>query len=242
MHAKVVAITQSLVEGITTPEEFIAYCARVSNPSNQMNNATSEKLIRYLVQNGHWSPFDMVNVTMEIRTTRAIMAQVLRHWSFRFQEFSQRYANVEDFNLKDLEVRFAHEQGNRQGSSEVGDAPMGLSHDAQQYAMEGVYGYKELIRKGIAPESARFVLPLCTPTTAYMSGTVRSWMTYFWQRLDPHAQKEHRELAGQMLRAFAPQFPLIYNLICSGRPAYVEGSWISPEGQFSTGYQGEVLD
>lgn len=208
-----------------TPEQFIVYTARVSNPSNQMNTDTAEKLLSYLVRHSHWSPFDMVDMILEIECPRAIGTQILRHWSFRFQEFSQRYAVVSPEHRASawdhVEVRFAHSGGNRQGSSEVGPAPMGLTHDAQLACAESMSAYQKLIRSDIAPESARMVLPLATLTTMYMKGSVRSWMTYFWQRLDPHAQKEHRELAEQMFTIFAAHFPITANLVKSFKPTMV---------------------
>lgn len=239
MDAQLIAITKPVHPDCVDmdPEEFIAYCARVSNPSNQMNNETSGKLLLYCLKRGHWSVFEQVDVTMKIVTSRAIAAQILRHKSFSFQEFSQRYAEATE--LENIDPRLKH-GGNRQGSGDdVDEHTYAYSNAMANYAMEA---YKLLLSQGVAPESARFNLPLCTQTTLYMKGSVRSWITYFWQRLDPHAQKEHRELAGEMLRQFAPSFPLIYECVVTSRPQVIEGPWIAPEGQFSTGFQGEVLD
>ena len=207
---------------VTTPangmsaEDSIVFMARVSSPNQRTEDA--EKLLTYLVQHGHWSPFDMVDMTVEIETSRAIMAQVLRHWSFRFQEFSQRYAAVpEDIDWGHVEARVKGST-NRQGSLDTDD----LATDRMQSLCNdlGDY-YKDLISDGIAPETARMILPLATPTRAYMKGSVRSWMTYFWQRCTPHAQKEHRELAEQLFAIFETQFPVISQLVKTYKPAII---------------------
>lgn len=224
MKATIIAITKPIREDVAdmTPEQFLAFQARVSNPNNQYNDATAEKLLGYCLRNGHWSVFEMVDLTFEIHTSRAIMAQILRHWSFRFQEFSQRYAMVSEFDFSDLEMRFVADGGNRQGSSEVGPAPMGIGQEAREVCGRLAAEYVNLVqRKDVAPESARMILPLATPTRAYMKGNVRSWITYFWQRLDPHAQKEHRELALLMFAQFATHFPAIATLVRNGRMQYV---------------------
>ena len=203
-----------------TAEESIVYQARVSSPKQRTED--SQKLLHYLVKHGHWSPFDMADLTVEIETTRAIMPQVLRHWSFRFQEFSQRYAEVENFDFSDLEMRKAGST-NRQASG-------GVWHVASKYALESANAsssvYQELVAKGddaleIATESARAILPLCTPTRAYMKGSVRSWMTYFWQRLAETTQKEHRVLAQLCFVEFQKQFPEIAELVQTHRPSIV---------------------
>lgn len=224
-NAKIVAITKPLMEallpgkvGEMSPEEFMAYCARVSNPSNQMNHETSGRLLRYCLVNGHWSVFEQVDVTMELKTNRAIMAQVLRHHSARFQEFSQRYAEVSDFDFTDVQVAKKHEQGNRQGSGEDDAELTGIAHDAM---MESVGFYQTLIERGASPETARFVLPLATPTTAYMKAPVRTWITYFWQRRDAHAQGLHRELADLAFAEFEKHFPLIAKIIDEGKTRYI---------------------
>lgn len=206
-------------------EESIVFMARVSSPNQRTESAA--KLLAFLVRHGHWSPFDMVDMIIEIHTSRAIMAQILRHWSFRFQEFSQRYSAVpEQTNWDHVETRFIADGGNRQGSSEIGPAPMGLSSEAQESCRISEAKYQWLIKRDIAPESARMIMPLATPTRAYMKGSVRSWMTYFWQRLDSHAQKEHRELAFKMFAIFKEQFPVIGELVENWKPQVVEGEWI----------------
>jgi thymidylate synthase (FAD) len=219
---KLIAVTKPFIEGIT-PEEFIAYTARISNPSNQMNNETAPKLLAYLVKHSHWSPFDMVDMVVEVETSKAIAIQLLRHWSFRFQEFSQRYAEVSELSYDHVEVRQKAAGGNRQGSSEKNDhmtsVVQGMCHRAAK-------GYQELMADNAAPESARMVLPMATLSTLYVKGSVRSWMTYFWQRLDPHAQKEHRELAQGIFAIFEQNFPVIAELVKTHKPSVVEKEWL----------------
>ena len=205
---EIVSMTQA-VSGMT-PEQYIAHVARVSNPSNNMNHATAPKLLAYLVREGHWSPLDMVDVTVKVETSRAIAAQGLRHWSFRFQEFSQRYATVDDIDFSHVEMRMAAEGGNRQGSGEVAED---FTEEATWVCNLAAQYYQAFIRDGVAPESARMVLPLATPTTLYFKGSIRSWMTYFWQRCSPHSQKEHRELATKILDLFRKDFPIIVDMV-----------------------------
>jgi thymidylate synthase (FAD) len=205
-----------------TPEEFIAYAARISNPSNQMNTATSAKLLTYLVKNSHWSPFDMVDMIVEVETSKAIAIQLLRHWSFRFQEFSQRYAEVSELDYSHVEIRQKAAGGNRQGSGEENPE---MSEATRHVCNLSAQMYSELVADGAAPESARMVLPMATLSTLYVKGSVRSWMTYFWQRLDPHAQKEHRELAEGIFTIFAENFPVIAELVKTHKPQVIEMDW-----------------
>lgn len=223
MKAKLIAITQSAIEG-QTPEELIAYAARISNPSNQMNNESSPKLLTYLVKQLHWSPFDMVDMTVEVTTSKAVAIQLLRHHSMRFQEFSQRYSEVSELSYDHVEMRVKHEGGNRQGSGEV---DLLLSRDAAQDCEQSARIYSSLLDIGVAPESARMVLPMATLTTLYVKASVRSWMTYFWQRCDPHAQKEHRELALQIFEIFRNHFPHLGELVRTHKPEVVEKNWMS---------------
>lgn len=219
---KIVAITQPWInkDGKNlTPEEFIAYAARISNPSNQLNTATTDRLLTYLVKNSHWSPFDMVDMVVEVTTSKAVAIQILRHWSFRFQEFSQRYSEVSELDYSHVEMRLKHEGGNRQGS---GEAYEDLTETAQINCEANARCYQDLIGEGVAPESARMVLPMATLTTLYVKGSVRSWMTYFWQRCDPHAQKEHREMALQIFTIFCEQFPHLGTLLKTHKPRVVE--------------------
>lgn len=217
--AKLIGTTEPIGLGLF-PEEFIVYMARVSNPENQDKTTTGEKLLRYLVVHGHWSPFDMINVIMDITTSRAVMAQILRHWSFRFQEFSQRYAEVKDLDFSGIELRKKSKGSDRQSSDD--EVLTSESAEAKNFCDYGaVPVYHQFIRQGVSKETARLILPLATPTHAYMAGSVRSWMTYFWQRLDVHAQKEHRELALLMFKEFQTKFPLCADLVNSGRPSFV---------------------
>lgn len=220
MKSEIVSITKPIKADLLelTPEQFIVYQARVSSPNNQLNHDTGAGLLRYCLMNGHWSVFDMVDVTFEIVTSRAIMAQVLRHSSFKFQEFSQRYAEVKDFDFSDLEIRMKHEGGNRQGSGELNQE---MTHASYQVIINNSLMYSFLVEDGAAPESARMVLPLCTPTRAYMKGSVRSWITYFWQRRSAHAQKEHRDLANSIFAQFAEHFPLCASIADAGQMKYV---------------------
>jgi thymidylate synthase (FAD) len=220
MKSEIVSITKPIKADLLelTPEQFIVYQARVSSPDNQLNHDTGAGLLRYCLMNGHWSVFDMVDVTFEIVTSRAIMAQVLRHSSFKFQEFSQRYAEVKDFDFSDLEIRHKHDGGNRQGSGSVSGI---LTDHAHELVDESVGEYNWMIECGAAAESARMVLPLATPTRAYMKGSVRSWITYFWQRRSAHAQKEHRVLADSIFMQFSEHFPLCAAISDAGQMKYV---------------------
>ena len=197
--------------GLFSPDEFIAYVARVSNPSNQMNTETSQKLLKYLIRNKHWSPFEMVHVTMEIETTRDIARQILRHRSFSFQEFSQRYADpTKDLGFVTREARF-QDTKNRQNSIEVKDDPE-LKHgwnERQKMVIE--YAKKEYdwaIRNGIAKEQARAVLPEgLTLSRMYMAGSLRSWIHYCDLRMGNGTQKEHREVAEAAWKLILDKFP-----------------------------------
>jgi len=201
---KEISVTQFLGDDPMTPEEVIIYTARVSSPANQDNHATAPRLIKYLINHKHWSPFEMVDWTVEVYTSRAIAAQILRHRSFSFQEFSQRYATVDLSELPMPEMRRKHKEGNRQGSGEV------MYSALVKVAIEqAVSAYQTLIDCDVAPETARMVLPLCTPTRLYMKGSVRSWIHYFSARCDPHTQKEHRLIAKEIRSLFIKRFPQI---------------------------------
>ena len=187
----------------------VAYCARVSNPSNQANEETSEKLLKYLMKHKHWSPFEMVSVCLEIKTTRDIARQILRHRSFSFQEFSQRYAEANDYT-----TRKAREQDkkNRQNSTEFEDREIVEWFNMQQ--MKLIRGVKELyteaLGKGIAKEQARAILPEgMTESTLYMNGTLRSWMHYIDLRTANGTQKEHMDIASECADAIEEVFPMI---------------------------------
>jgi thymidylate synthase (FAD) len=208
MKAQLVAITQplgQLAEVCKTPEDILVYIARVSNPQNQANVETGAKLLRYCLEHSHWSVFEGVSATFELQTSRAIAAQILRHRSFTFQEFSQRYAAVTSGH-EPIELRMKG-SSNRQGS--VGVASEDVQIVAELALEKAEQAYYELLGYGVAPESARFVLPLATTTTLYMTGSLRSWITYFMQRCDAHAQKEHRLLALEMRAQLAEQLPVL---------------------------------
>ena len=206
VKAKLVSITKPEIEGLDNAEDLIAYCARVSNPSNQMNTETAPRLLAYLIKHKHWSPFEMVDVCFEIETSRAIAAQILRHRSFSFQEFSQRYSEVTA-----LEKTLWRKQGktNRQ----VGDKDVDLSEEDKKVVGDALLhsqkAYNLLLDKGIAKECARMVLPLCTSTTMYMKGSVRSWVHYIDLRAKEDTQKEHRLVAEEIKQIFSEKFPAV---------------------------------
>ena len=187
MKVEVVGITQPLVDGIKTPDEFIAYCARVSNPGNQMNTLTASKLISYCIKKKHWSIFEMVSVVMSIETTRDIGRQILRHRSFSFQEFSQRYANSEAFVGTAWRETRLQDPKNRQNSIETDNLQLQLDWEDWQVDISclAIEAYKWAIENGIAKEQARAVLPEgLTLTRMYMTGTLRSWITYIHTRTE----------------------------------------------------------
>jgi thymidylate synthase (FAD) len=196
--AKIIAVTNPMIEGVTTAEQLIVYAARVSNPSNQNNEETSEKLLRYCIRNKHFSVFEMVNVVMQIDTTRDIARQILRHRSFSFQEFSQRYADpTKDLGFVTREARL-QDKKNRQNSVEVDDADLHWTwNELQQYVIDvATNTYKWGIENGIAKEQARAVLPEgLTCSRMYMNGTLRSWIHYCELRMSNGTQKEHMEVA-----------------------------------------------
>jgi thymidylate synthase (FAD) len=172
--------------------------ARVSNPSNQTNTKTSARLIRYLIEHKHWSPFEMVNMCVQIETTRSIAAQILRHRSFSFQEFSQRYARVEEIPRSPSLRR--QDQKNRQNSIDDLDEAIknNLDYEIAKHFAAGVHLYQQMLDYGVAKECARDVLPLAAPTKLYMNGTIRSWLHYCDLRTSNGTQKEHAVIAGQV--------------------------------------------
>lgn len=202
---------QRFAENMT---ELIAFCARVSNPSNQHNKETSEKLIRYLIKNQHWSPLEMVSICLEIETTRDIARQILRHRSFSFQEFSQRYA-VADLGMEFKEARL-QDTKNRQNSLEIDDKVLSTQWKQHQskVALVTQEVYDWAIDNGIAKEQARAVLPEgMTKSRMYMNGTLRSWVHYIQLRSANGTQKEHREVALACADAIEPIFPMIKEFI-----------------------------
>lgn len=211
--AKIIAATQPLInkiEGPMSAEEFIAYTARVSNPSNQHNTLTAPKLLKYLIAHKHWSPFEMVSVTMDIETTRDIAHQIVRHRSFSFQEFSQRYADpTKDMGFVTREARL-QDAKNRQNSIITNDLVLQEMWNVMQdeVKMCSEKSYKWAIDNGIAKEQARAVLPEgLTRTRLYMSGTLRSWIHYIDVRAEEGTQKEHRDIAIAAREEILKQFP-----------------------------------
>jgi thymidylate synthase (FAD) len=208
-------------EGLTDAQELVAFCARVSNPSNQFNTDTSEKLIRYLIKHAHWSPLEMVSACLEIETTRDIARQMLRHRSFSFQEFSQRYADpTKDLDFVIREARFQDEK-NRQNSVELD--VNNDEHRQTQYLWENLQkdliqrskeAYEWAISRGIAKEQARAVLPEGnTVSRLYMNGTLRSWIHYIQLRSANGTQKEHIEVAKKCAEVIATAFPMAEEFI-----------------------------
>ena len=202
-------------EGIDDAQELVAFCARVSNPSNQLNTETSEKLIKYLIKNAHWSPLEMVSACLEIETTRDIARQILRHRSFSFQEFSQRYANpVKDLEFVTREARL-QDPKNRQNSIETTDSEIikGWNDKQEEVIDLAVNAYNWAIESGIAKEQARSVLPEGnTISRLYMNGTLRSWIHYIQLRAANGTQKEHMEIAKACAEVINTIFPMGENL------------------------------
>jgi thymidylate synthase (FAD) len=202
--------------GVTRPtsglgvDEFISYVARVSNPSNQNNKETSQKLLKYLIKNKHWSPFEMVHIVMEINTTRDIARQILRHRSFSFQEFSQRYADpTDDMGFQTREARL-QDTKNRQNSIETDDERLEVEWQFKQsqLILQAKHAYAWAIDNGIAKEQARAVLPEgLTSSRLYMSGSLRSWIHYCELRMGNGTQKEHREIARDAWYQITAEFP-----------------------------------
>ena len=202
--------------GETSLQDLVAYCARVSNPANQSNKETNEKLIRYLMNHQHWSPLEMVSVCLEIETTRDIARQILRHRSFSFQEFSQRYANVTDNLSFEIRETRLQDKKNRQNSVETNDTILEDKWETAQ-SMVAQYAedaYKWAIENGIAKEQARAVLPEgMTMSRMYMNGTLRSWVHYIQLRSGNGTQKEHREVAIECAQKISEIFPMILEFL-----------------------------
>lgn len=194
-------------------ENLVAYCTRVSNPDNQANHETAPKLLKYLIEHKHWSPFEMVSACVEIETSRAIAAQILRHRSFSFQEFSQRYAVVKP--------EFEMTKGRKQSSSRKQSSTFDLGDtavewfDLAQQALARYCGdlYTKAIEAGIAREQARFLLPLSVQTRMYMQGSLRSWIHYLQLRCSEDTQLEHREVALAIRDCLRPVFPVTMDLV-----------------------------
>ena len=211
MQVKLISYSQSSTT--STIQDTIAYCARVSNPGNQTNTETNEKLLKYLMKNQHWSPFEMVSICLEIETTRDIARQILRHRSFSFQEFSQRYA-VASLGFETREARL-QDTRNRQNSVVTDDVNLksDWTKKQQELAALSQQTYTWALENGIAKEQARAVLPEgMTTTRMYMNGTLRSWIHYIQLRSANGTQKEHQEVALECARVISDIFPMIMNL------------------------------
>ena len=213
-NVQLIGVTSPRIAGLYGPEDLVAYAARVSNPANQNNTETAPKLLQYLVNNKHWSPFEMVSVLMEITTTRDIARQILRHRSFSFQEFSQRYADPTQLDFQTREARL-QDKKNRQNSISIDDLELQqgwtlLQQSLIKYAKEA---YDWAITQGIAKEQARAVLPEgLTTSRMYMHGTLRSWIHYIQLRTDVATQLEHREIAQECKRVLMIEFPSLTNI------------------------------
>ena len=214
MKVKLISHSQpsEKLEGLEDARDLVAFCARVSNPSNQLNSQTSEKLLAYLAKHAHWSPFEMVSACLEIETTRDIARQILRHRSFSFQEFSQRYADPlsEDLGFEIREARLQDEK-NRQNSVDTDDVELKTEWTLAQerVIIEARKAYRWAIENGIAKEQARAVLPEgLTVSRMYMNGTIRSWIHYIQLRAENGTQKEHMEIAREVAKVISTVFPI----------------------------------
>ncbi len=226
MHANLISYSQPsgrihsgepAYKGLENIQDLIAYCARVSNPSNQANTKTTSKLLDYLIKHKHWSPFEMASACIEIETTRDIARQLLRHRSFSFQEFSQRYANISDLS-DDFVLREARLQDpkNRQNSIQNTDERLQMMWEAKQgdVIRAAKESYKWAIENGIAKEQARAVLPEGnTVSRLYVNGTIRSWIHYIELRSSNGTQKEHMELSREIARAIGQIYPNVTNFV-----------------------------
>jgi thymidylate synthase (FAD) len=198
-----------LVHITPNAEELIAYMARVSNPANQNNTETSQRLIRYLIEHKHWSPFEMVNMCVEINTTRSIAAQILRHRSFSFQEFSQRYSDISSIGTPAIPALRRQDTKNRQNSIDdiAEDKKKFFDAKISHLYSECYRVYQDLLDAGVAKECAREVLPLATPTRLYMNGTIRSWIHYCQLRCANGTQLEHRMIANGAYKLLQEHLP-----------------------------------
>ena len=203
-------MTVNLVSITPDAEKTMAYIARVSNPSNQ-DNENYSGLLKYCIKHNHWSVFEQSTMTVEIETNRGIAAQILRHRSFTFQEFSQRYAETNLLGTIPAPELRSQDSKNRQNSIDniPDEQKKKLQSTIEKYFSQGIDLYNELLRQGIAKECARFVLPLATPTRIYMTGSVRSWVHYIDLRSAHGTQKEHMEIAEMVRSVFKEQFPIV---------------------------------
>ena len=215
MHVKLISYSQPVEQNTSqSVQDLVAYCARVSNPANQNNTDTNEKLIKYLIKNQHWSPLEMASICIEIETTRDIARQILRHRSFSFQEFSQRYA-VADLGIEIRDARL-QDTKNRQNSIDTDNDELKREWNEKQktIATEVESVYKWALANGIAKEQARSVLPEgMTVSRMYMNGTLRSWVHYIQLRSGNGTQKEHRDVAIACAKVIQEIFPMIADLV-----------------------------
>ena len=212
MKVALVSYSKPVLEGLDTPTDLVAFCARVSNPSNQINSETAEKLIKYLIKHQHWSPLEMANMCLEIETTRDIARQILRHRSFSFQEFSQRYADpTKDLEFVTREARLQDPKNRQNSISEGVDVMLQYEWDKRQQDLiaQVKIQYDWAIANGIAKEQARALLPEgLIMSRMYMSGSLRSWIHYIQLRSANGTQKEHMEIAKECAKVIAEVFPL----------------------------------
>ena len=201
----------NLVWATPSAEQLITRMARVSAPKNQDNMDTAPRLLRYLIKHKHWSPFEMANMCVEIETTRAISPQILRHRSFSFQEFSQRYAEVNELGSAVIPHLRRQDHSNRQNSIDdlSSEDVANYYRRVSQLFEDAEHLYKEMVSQGIAKECARNILPLGTQTRLYMNGSIRSWIHYLQLRCDPGTQFEHRQIAEWIKQIFCREFPVI---------------------------------
>lgn len=210
MKVELISLTKPVKEDLLnfSSEELTAFVARVSNPSNQMNKETSSKLLGYCIKHSHWSVFEHVNMTVEITTSRAIAAQILRHRSFVFQEFSQRYAECTNFTYYDARGQDLKNRQNSVDNMSQEDKDWFIDSQTRVMLLAADL-YEEALRRGVAKEQARFLLPLSTETTLYMTGNIRNWIHYIQLRSENGTQKEHADIAIAIKNIFIDQFPAI---------------------------------
>ena len=203
MNVKLVTVTPEA-------EQTMGYVARVSNPKNQ-DNPNVSGLLSYCIKHGHWSVFEQAHMTLEIETTRGLAAQILRHRSFTYQEFSQRYADSTQLGHIPLPALRRQDEKNRENSTDDLEAPLKTKYYVKMMSHfeQATELYNEMLKDGVAKECARFVLPLATPTRLYMTGSVRSWVHYIELRSGHGTQKEHMDIANECKRIFSEQFPVV---------------------------------
>jgi thymidylate synthase (FAD) len=219
MKVKLISYSKPVLEGLDTPTDLVAYCARVSNPSNQMNSETAEKLLKYLIKHQHWSPLELATMCLEIETTRDIARQILRHRSFSFQEFSQRYADpTKDLEFVTREARLQDPKNRQNSISEGVDVMLQYEWEKRQQDLitQVKIQYNWAIANGIAKEQARALLPEgLIMSRMYMSGSLRSWIHYIQLRSGNGTQKEHMEIAKECAKVIAEVFPLSTQFIAT---------------------------